>query len=281
MKNNSHSRNLILRMAGWNRNQAGRPCTDPRHKHDLWSLDLCTEGEIQIEVESRKYPFKRGDIMLIAPGQNHRFMYGTASFSCYSFKFDLISVMEGLEPQTVYAGHLQGLKKRLAITEAVGSCLHGFCPEELLKKPHSFAISESFEGVHILESLLYGIMCHYLSGEAGQSPEISSDSLLSRISAFVCLRGGRPVTVEELAEHLHYSTGHLRFLVRKHTNMSTKQFIDLERIRIMKEMLRCSDIRIKELAGIMQFQDVKYFTRFFRKYTLETPREFLRRQKQM
>ena len=112
--------------------------------------------------------------------------------------------------------------------------------------------------------------------QAKQSRTITSDSQLSKMSEFIYLRGGGPVTVEDLAEHLNYSPGYLRVLVRQHANLTTKEFIDRERIKIIKEMLRYSDIRIKELAHIMQFHDVKYFTRFFRKYTGETPRSYLR-----
>ena len=274
-----HSRNLVLRLAGRNFQKAGRKWNDQRHRHDLWSLDFCVSGENRFEVESRKYHFKQGDIMLIAPGQNHRFIYdGSRPFLCYSFKFDLPDLPASLKPQTIYAGHPEGLKKRLAVIEAVGACLKGFCPEELLARPFAFTISDSYEGIHILEELLFGVVCHYIFGEAKQTQEITSDSLLTKISEFVYIHGGEPVSVEELAEHLDYSPGYLRTLVHRHTGFSTKKLIDLERIKIMKEMLYYSDIRIKELSSIMRFPDVKYFTRFFRKYTGETPRQWIRSQ---
>lgn len=273
-----HSRNLILRSAGRNQEKAGREHSDNRHRHRLWSLDFCSDGEIRIEVESRNYGFKRGDIMLIAPGQNHRFIYSGKPFLCYSFKFELPNFPASGKSQTIYAGHPDGLKKRLAVIEAVRACLFGFCPEELLAGPFSFPVSDSYEGIHILEELLYGVACHYLYGKAKQTREITADSLLSKMSEFIYIHGGRPISAEDLAAHLNYSAGYLRTLVRQHTGNSTKRFIDLERIRIIKEMLLYSDIRMKELADMMQFSDVKYFTRFFRKHTGETPKGWLRRQ---
>ena len=278
VKKNIRSRNLILRMAGQNRKNAGDEHSDLRHSHDLWSLELCVEGENRIEVESRKYIFKQGDIILIAPGQNHRFIYNREPFSCFSFKFELPDFRGTMKPQTVYAGHREGLRKRLAIIEAVRACLVGFCPQEILSTNASFTILDSFDGIHILEELLFGIVCHYIFGEAKQTSEITSDSLQAKMAEFIHLRGGKPVSVEELAEYLDYSSGYLRTLVYQHTGISTKRFIDLERIKIMKEMLRYSDIRIKELASSMEFPDVKYFTRFFRKYTGKTPRAWLNAQ---
>ena len=276
-----HPRNLILRLAGRNFQKAGLKWSDKRHRHDLWSLEFCVNGENRIEVESRNYHFKQGDIMLIAPGQIHRFIYDGRSsepFLCYSFKFELPDLPASLKSQTIYAGHPEGLKKRLAIIEAVGACLNGFCPKELLVRSFAFTIFDSYEGIHILEDLLFGVSCHYIFGEAKQTQEITSDSLLTKISEFVYIHGGEPVSVEELAEHLNYSPGYLRTLVHQHTGGSTKKLIDQERIKIMKEMLYYSDIRIKELASVMRFPDVKYFTRFFQKYTGETPRQWLRSQ---
>ena len=272
------SEKLILRLAGWNRQPAGINSSDHRHSHDLWSLDLCDSGENRVEVGSHNYRLKRGDILLIAPHQEHRFIYLGRPFSCFSFKFDLPHLSDDLKPQTIYAGHPAGLKKRLAVIDAVKACLVGFCPEELLTRSAAFTVLDSYEGIHILEGLLYSVVCHYFSGEAQRTAEVNSDSLLTRMSEFIYRRGGEPVTVEDLAEHLNYSPGYLRCLVRRHTGDSTKRFIDLERIKIMKNMLLYSDIRTKELAGIMCFSDVKYFTRFFQKYTGETPRAWLRRQ---
>ena len=272
---------LILRLVGWNRQPAGNFSGDHRHSHDLWSLDLCAGGENRVEVGSHNYRFKRGDILLIAPHQDHRFIYIGRPFSCFSFKFDLPHLSDDLKPQTIYAGHPGGLKKRLAVIEAVKACLAGFCPEELLARSVAFTVLDSYEGIHILEGLLYSVVCHYISGEAQRTAEVNSDSLLTRMSEFIYRRGGEPVTVEDLAEHLNYSPGYLRCLVRRHTGDSTKRFIDLERIKIMKNMLLYSDIRTKELANIMCFSDVKYFTRFFQKYTGETPRAGLHRQQKL
>ena len=102
--------------------------------------------------------------------------------------------------------------------------------------------------------------------------------MMKKMSQFIYIHSGEPVSVKKLEEHLNYSPGYLRTLVHQQTGGSTKRFIDLERIKIMKDLLRYSDIRIKELADTMKFRDAKYFTRFFRKYTGEAPRDWLLRQ---
>lgn len=273
-----HSRNLILRLAGRNIHLPTAHFSDIRHTHHLWSIDFCDSGENIAEIENRRYAFREGDILLIAPEQEHRFIYTEKAFSCYSFKFELPHFSGFQKMQTIYAGHSEGLKKRLAIISAVKSCLQGFCPPEMLVKRFSFTICETYDGIHILEDLLYGIARHYICGDAKRSQEITSDSLLTKMSEYIYIHGGEPVSVEELAEHLEYSPGHLRTLVYQRTGMTTKRFIDMERIKIIKEMLRYSDARNKELADRMHFPDVKYFTRFFRKYTGQTPRCWLRSQ---
>ena len=84
------------------------------------------------------------------------------------------------------------------------------------------------------------------------------------------------MTVEELAEFLGYSAGYLRILSRQESGKSTKTLIDEARIKVAKKLLLYSDMRINELAAAMGFADWKYFSRFFRKYTGSSPREYIR-----
>ena len=267
---------LILKQAGFNNQPPGRKRTLVRHTHNFWSIDFCIDGTSKVELEKRFYTFKRGDIMLIAPGKEHRFIYTWESFSCYSFKMD-IPALESLQKNSIYVGDAESLKPRLGMLEAVKNCLYAFCPEKLLQTNLPFSINSSFVDIRILEELLYGIAHHYIFGEASHTVEHQNNTLLEEISRFVYLRNGKPVTVGEVAEHLGYSTGHLRTIVRSLTGNSTKTFIDLERIKIMKELLLYSDVRIGELAQLMDFQDTKYFSRFFRKYTGELPRSWAKK----
>lgn len=275
----SQTRHLILKLAGCNSQSPGRKQTIPRHSHDLWSLDFCSSGMSHLEIEHRKYAVKKGDIILIAPGDEHRFIYTDSAFSCYSFKFELPGLSDLPEKISIYAGDAANLKQREGIITAVGSCLAGFCPARLLDMNMEFTVSSRFSGIHILEELLYGVTCHYIYGEDKITPEHKEDQLLRKISEFVHLHSGKPVTVEALAAHLNYAPGYLRTLVRKCANCNTKTFIDMERIKIMKALLLYSDVRISELAQLMEFRDAKYFTRFFRKYTGENPRDWLRKSK--
>ena len=271
------ARRLILKQAGFNNQPAGKKRTLTRHTHNLWSLDFCAGGTSKIELEKCFYNFKKGDIMLIAPGKEHRFIYTRDTFSCYSFKMD-IPAFENLPENSIYAGDPEGLKARLGMLEAVRHCLAGFCPEKLVNMNMPFTINSSFVDIHILEELLYGVASHYIFGGNARLAEQDEDTLIKKISEFIYLRNGKPVSVEEVAEHFGYSAGHLRTIVRKNTGLSTKTFIDMERIKIIKNLLIYSDIRVGELSQLMEFRDTKYFTRFFRKYTGELPRSWSKKK---
>ena len=59
--------------------------------------------------------------------------------------------------------------------------------------------------------------------------------------------------------------------------ISTKEFIDRERIKTAKQLLTWSNISITHLAEKMGFSDLIYFDRFFKKYSGETPGAFRKR----
>jgi YesN/AraC family two-component response regulator len=146
-----------------------------------------------------------------------------------------------------------------------------FFSEKLLESNRNFAVSGTIPSVNILESFITGIVRRWFFER-----DDKSDTLADEITQYVYRKGGTAVTVEELAKYLGYSTGYLRILARQKCGDSTKILIDKARIRVAKKMLLYSDMRINELSDTMGFADWKYFSRFFRKYTGMSPREYVK-----
>ena len=241
------------------------------HFHDVWQLDLCLQGESEIFIGSSRSKVTQGDIVIISPGLEHKIIYPAAQkYMCWSFK---CSAPWNSAPRIAVACGDESRSQRQALIRAVEELCRGFFPTELIDSCRSFAVSEGFDFLPVLSSLLTSVVQKYFFNSCREE---SALELTERISRYVHNKGGAGIRITELAEELGCSSGHLRFIMRQKYGMGTKEFVDKVRAEIAGKMLLYSDMRVNELARSMGFEDVKYFSRFFRKYTGVLPSEFIR-----
>jgi len=82
--------------------------------------------------------------------------------------------------------------------------------------------------------------------------------------------------VAQYAEMLHVTPGHLNDVIKTTVGKTAKQVIDEKRIMEAKRLLFWGDYSLKEIAGLLSFEDDAYFNRFFKKHTGHTPFAFQR-----
>lgn len=266
---------LVLKNTGRNfQNCLEKEMDNPNHRHSFWSMELCDFGEAEIFINAERMTVRKGDILIIGPEIDHHFFYPKkCTFGSYSFKFDL---KKEVQSSIGIANDDAGRDLRMALIGAAILCYKAVFPSNLIEKCRQFAVDASFSEVIVLEELLSCIMRRYLKQEDKKETSLHGTWLLRKIEAFVLQKGGTPVSVEEIARHLNYSSGHLRFLTRTELKCSPKDIIDSKRISIMKNLLKYSDLRISELAEQMKFPDEKYCSHFFRKHTGVSPRAYRR-----
>lgn len=82
--------------------------------------------------------------------------------------------------------------------------------------------------------------------------------------------------VAQYAEMLHVTPGHLNDVIKTTVGKTAKQIIDEKRVMEAKRLLFWGDHTLKEIAGLLHFEDDAYFNRFFKKHTGYTPVAFQR-----
>jgi AraC-like DNA-binding protein len=89
--------------------------------------------------------------------------------------------------------------------------------------------------------------------------------LVRRAKAAIEEQGDDLPVIEDLAESLGVSGGHLRRIFKKHTGLSPYQYHLQLKISRAKLMLRESDMPIKHIARQLGFQNVYHFSKLFKK----------------
>jgi AraC-like DNA-binding protein/ligand-binding sensor protein len=94
------------------------------------------------------------------------------------------------------------------------------------------------------------------------------------ISQIVEERSAAQITIQQLAEAVHLSCGHLSRVFRRTTGMTLEQFLIRQRVELAKRALLDHRFNVAEVADQCGFCNPAYFASVFKKYVRCTPREF-------
>jgi len=78
----------------------------------------------------------------------------------------------------------------------------------------------------------------------------------------------------EYADLLNVSTGHLNDVVKDAVGVPSTDVINERLLLEIKRMLFHSDESINEIAHVLNFDDISYFSRFFKTHAGESPKDF-------
>lgn len=116
---------------------------------------------------------------------------------------------------------------------------------------------------------LYGLMHTYYS-QMGQGQA----SHVQKAIAYMESGLAQEISLQQVAGQIHLHPGHLSELFKKETGTTFGDFVTNMRIRRAMEMLAVSPAKVSEVAAMSGYEDVKYFSRLFKKHTGKTPSEF-------
>ncbi|MUG45926.1 response regulator [Paenibacillus woosongensis] len=116
---------------------------------------------------------------------------------------------------------------------------------------------------------LYTIMKIYHTQHAeGQTAHVH------KAMAFIEEQLEHDVSLQQVAKHVHLHPNHLSEVFKKSTGMTFGDFVIRKKMSRAMEILAVSPAKVSEVASQVGYEDVKYFSKIFKKYTGKTPSEF-------
>lgn len=107
-----------------------------------------------------------------------------------------------------------------------------------------------------------------------EEKEDQSTRPVRKAQAYVEEHYMEPVTLEEIARHVGLNETYLSSVFKKQTGKSLIDFLTHTRVRHAKELLIDHHKSINEIAEEVGFNDAKYFTKRFKKFTGVSPNEY-------
>ena len=222
----------------------------PRRTIDSFELIFVLDGTVYITENEIDYKIGKNSMIILEPEKEH---YGTkivntaVSFYWFHFKTDLPLPFKTADNLSQYDIKYL-LKKLLHITNTSG---------------YSFASSDSL-GYLIYEELI----------QISHTPSENASVTVSLIKQYVKNNLHRNITVNEIAQNLRYNSDYIGKLFKNTTGISLKNYICDCRIKLAKDFLLTSNLKIKEIAQKLDFTDENLFVKFFIYHEKITPTLF-------
>lgn len=215
-----------------------RPSATGRHHHAFWQLDHCDGGTIAGWTPQAVFRLRRGQGLLLPPGQRHEFRYrpGTRYVS-WKFTWD--------GPGPITAVFLDAQPGWRGVAAALAA------------SPVPPAVP------HLLAAALR------IAGAPPPDPGLAAE-----LARLVDAHPGRSWSVAAVARALGLSPGHASARFRAERGMALKRWLDARRAEAAGRMLAGSDLGIADVAAGCGFADQFAFSRFFRRVTGASPSAF-------
>lgn len=161
--------------------------------------------------------------------------------------------IEHVALETVSAG-IDALHIKAAKEKATTSVLHA---------PSPFAACEAFRRFADL-----------ISQQMASAFSQREHKIVLAVSQVVEDRGPAQITIQDLADAVHLSCGHLSRVFRKTTGITLEQYLIQQRVELAKRALLDPRLNVAEVAERCGFCNPAYFASVFKKHVKCTPREF-------
>ena len=127
-----------------------------------------------------------------------------------------------------------------------------------------------------LGALVLQLLAHIHAIETTSRTAVGDSDLVQKARAVMQQHLDDGVEVEEIARSIGVGYTRLLEIFRKYTGLTPYQYFMQLRMHRAKELLQRPGLSVKEVAGMMSFENQYYFSRVFKKKTGVTPSDWKR-----
>ena len=246
----------------------------PVHSHSTWEFVFCDKGHVTVWDDVRRIELGAGEIAFHQTGVPHHIHVGATPTTMFLVSFACTNECMKLFCRKYFKVNAdQRAIINLMIRELKGAFelnqgklqLSEFHPS-----PSAPVGAEQLVCGH-LERLLISILRNGLDAPAEdlvsseQLEEALGARIMTELKNYVCAHLGEPITIEDLARHVHYSRTYITVQFKAATGMSIMDFVEQQRMRRARELLLQGNCTVTQVAEELGYSSLQYFSRRFHK----------------
>lgn len=242
------------------------------HRVGFFALLIITKGTGSHSIDLKDYPLKKGTVLKIAKGQVHAFEKNPG-YDGFLIVFTEEFVLHYFSKSSIeFISHLYNY--HISKTAVHGSSYNELFIEQLKDELET---ENDYAQKNIVAALLelYLLRLERLA-QTQDSPKRHQRNypLFIEFKNLVEEKYTATRNVKDYADMLSVSTKHLNGIVKEFTLNTAKHFIDHFVILETKRTIASSNYSLKEIGYAVGFDEVTNFTKFFKKHTGVTPKQF-------
>ncbi|MBC9912066.1 helix-turn-helix domain-containing protein [Chitinophaga varians] len=245
-------------------NPINMPVIDEAHKHDFFMLLIVGKGSGTHTIDFRDYKAGPRTVFFLAPGQAHQWNFSANMTGC----------------QVMFSGSFMLQKGPMwpFFTPSAHPVLK-LSPEQYTQLNAELQLMSGDTAANITQHRLQIILLLLQRWYAVAYPSetaAAGNRLINRFLQLLEKQYAQQSEVNYYAARLHVTPSYLNTVCRKESGITAGEYIRERLLLEAKRLLILTDMDVKEIAFSLGFNDTSYFSRFFRKYTTQTPVDFRR-----
>mgnify|MGYP000665648728 CR=1 FL=1 len=137
--------------------------------------------------------------------------------------------------------------------------------------------SDSLTSTLQLKAALLQVIAFYIENTVIEDIHLVSSASVEKLTLVLTYIDGHiseDITVEQLAELLHFHPNYFIRFFKAHMGSSPMHYINKIKLEKARELLEVTGMNISEVAEASGFKDLFYFSRMFKNYTGFSPSEY-------
>lgn len=241
------------------------------HEHLRIEINYVKKGNCILYLDNESVNFRAGEIMIIPSGVRHTFEANSNGTTLMQLEFlpEMFSHFHtqyidenGVTPQILFSGKNKLIKivNNVRIIQTIQRIVN-----ELNLK------NEYYTHLVIMYYAELLILIYRHMNETGLP--ISTPDVLKKAISYFQLNYPKEISITDVAIHTGIGERYLRKLFSQYLNLSPLDYLRQIRINKAVELLKNTEMSVKEICFVCGFRSPQYFSRIFKQQTGTSPRD--------
>ena len=234
------------------------------HTHNHVELFFIVGGKGQFLIEDRAYAVNTNDLVIINPNVTHT----EISLSAQPLEYIVLGI-EGIELATGANSDGQFCILDHFESAEFSSCLRNILRETELEQPGYEDVCQAY-----MEILIIRLMRNTALSVPTEPQTITGNRQCAAVRRYIDLHFKEPLTLEQLAEEAHMNKYYLAHAFKREYGVSPISYMISRRVEESKYLLAETDLSMSQIAQLLGFSSLSYFSQVFRRTQSLTPMEY-------
>lgn len=241
------------------------------HTHNHMELFYIVGGKGQFLIQDQLYPVNANNLVIINPNVIHT----EVSLNAQPLEYIVLGI-DGMELQTSSSSNGQFSILDQFESVEVSGCLKNILRETELKSTGYEDVCQAY-----MEILIIRLMRNTSLAIPTQPQTISTNRQCAAVRRYIDLHFKEPLTLEQLADEGHMNKYYLSHAFKREYGVSPINYMISRRIEESKYLLSETDLSMSQIAQLLGFSSLSYFSQVFRKTQGISPMEYRQNEKRL